>query len=459
MPLDKHKFKFQSHYIGWWTLPDIPDNKISGTLFIEEHRMWIELYFKPITEDFPETIESLIGCTSGMDADGKEYSANMLVEGLEYVRWCHLENGLWHYKYYVSRIFIYDGNLERDNVSSICIRADILDCWCSSYLESSYHEVPYNRLPYGHHIIHHTLPHTKTLYKNDKICVSLFFPCSYSIGGINQGVTQKAFLKIAFFKNCSFQDSMYYVNQILYLFYILTNRIFPIDYLYSESGCNVFFYRVNDFSLYRFIEKRSNLTPHVTLNDFSNLDINLIFQKWVDLYSEHSDALNSYFENHTNIYTPPSSKIKNFISTIDTLSKDLPGSKGDFDLSTKRAKYLLKIIGKYNIAKNDANELKSRFLQSSGVELKVRFSNLLKAVEKYLSGNIESDFVIKTVNTRHNIIHPKANMQPCFTPNEYDKVASVLNQIILTYILVLLKTPDSVINKILKSSGCANTLS
>lgn len=459
MPLDKHDFKFQTNYIGLWVCPNIPEDNISGTLFIEGQRMWIELFFKPKASDFPETIESLTGCTSGIGADGKEYAANILVEGLEYICWNHLENGLWHYRYNVSRIFIYDNLLQTDKISSIYIRANILDKWCSDYLESVYMSVPYEKIPYGHHIIYHTLPHPKILYKNDIICISLTFPCVYSVGGINQYVEQKAFLKVSFNKRCSFQDSLFYINQIQYLFYILTNRVFPIDYLYSESGNNVFVYKANEFSSYQFIEKYSDLNPHIKMSDFSDTEISSIFCKWDKLYIEQGDALNSYFENHINIYTPPSTQIKSFISTIDTLSKEMRGPKGSPDLGTKKAKYLLKIIEKYNINNSDANELKTRFLNVSGVELKTRFTNLIKVIDKYLSNEMEANFVIKAVNTRHNIIHPNANMQPCFSPVDYEKVATQLNKIILTYILVILGMSDSIIDRVLKTSGCANTLS
>lgn len=195
------------------------------------------------------------------------------------------------------------------------------------------------------------------------------------------------------------------------------------------------------------------------MSDFSDTEISSIFCKWDKLYIEQGDALNSYFENHINIYTPPSTKIKSFISTIDTLSKEMRGPKGSPDLGTKKAKYLLKIIEKYNINSSDANELKTRFLNVSGVELKTRFTNLIKVIDKYLSNEMEANFVIKAVNTRHNIIHPNANMQPSFSPVDYEKVATQLNKIILTYILVILGMSDSIIDRVLKTSGCANTLS
>lgn len=459
MPLEKSKFKFQSHYIGLWNRPDYPDERLSGTLFIEDKRMWIELYFKPSSPEFSEKLELLNGCTSGMDEKGAEYAANISAEGLRYERLSHLENGLWHYRYSVSRIYIYENQLQKDKISSINIRASILDCWCEKYLSSRYECISNDKIPYGHHIIHHTLPYTKMLFRGEKISVTLRFPCTYSVGGINQGVTQRTILSISFSKSYSFDEAMYFVNEILYLFYILTNRIFPIDYLYSESGLNVFIYKANESLLYRYIGWHPGVSPHISLSDFSDDSIKMIFQKWDEFYTTQSDALNSYFENHTNIYTSPSSKIRNYISTIDTLSKEMRGPKGALDLSTNKAKYLLKIIEKYKISNCEANELKSRFLNSSGTELKTRFANLLEKVKEYFSEDLSDDFVTKVVNTRHNIIHPKANMAPCFSPGEYDKVALQLNRIILLYILDVLEVEKSIVDKALKTSGLALTLS
>lgn len=459
MPLEKSKFKFQSHYIGLWNRPDYPDERLSGTLFIEDQKMWVELYFKPISTNFPEELELLNGCTSGMDEKGAEYAANISAEGLRYERLSHLENGLWHYRYSVSRIYIYENQLQKDRISSINIRACILDSWCEQYLSSRYESIPYDKIPYGHHIIHHMLPHTQMLFQGERFSVALHFPCTYSVGGINQGVTQRTILSISFRKIYSFDEAMYFVNEILYLFYILTDRIFPIDYLYSESGFNVFIYKANESLLYRYIGGHPGVSPHISLSDFSEDSIKIIFQKWDELYTNQSDALNSFFENHTNIYTSPSSKIRNYISTIDTLSKEMRGPKGILDLSTNKAKYLLHIIEKYQISNREANELKSRFLNSSGTELKTRFANLLAKVKEYFSEDLDDDFVTKVVNTRHNIIHPKANMVPCFSPEEYEKVALQLNRIILVYILDVLEVGKTIVEKALKTSGLSLTLS
>lgn len=459
MPLEKSKFKFQSHYIGLWNRPDYPDERLSGTLFIEDQKMWVELYFKPISTDFPKELELLNGCTSGMDEKGAEYAANISAEGLRYERLSHLENGLWHYRYSVSRIYIYENQLQKDRISSINIRASILDSWCEQYLSSRYESIPYDKIPYGHHIIHHMLPHTQMLFQGERCSVALHFPCTYSVGGINQGVTQRTILSISFRKIYSFDEAMYFVNEILYLFYILTDRIFPIDYLYSESGFNVFIYKANESLLYRYIGGHPGVSPHISLSDFSEDSIKIIFQKWDELYTNQSDALNSFFENHTNIYTSPSSKIRNYISTIDTLSKEMRGPKGILDLSTNKAKYLLHIIEKYQISNREANELKSRFLNSSGTELKTRFANLLGKVKEYFKDDLDDDFVTKVVNTRHNIIHPKANMAPCFSSEEYEKVALQLNRIILVYILDVLEVGKSIVEKALKTSGLSLTLS
>lgn len=453
MPLEKNKFRFQSHYIGWWHRPEQPYEKLSGALFIENQKIWLELYFEPDNSDFPQHLDTLSGCVCAVDNDGHEYAVNITVEGLNYNKWIHHEDKLWHYKYTVSNIFIYEGAFCKDMVGSVNIRAMILDEWAANVLQAAYIEIPYEQIPHGHHVIYHTPPQHYLLLNNEKMTTYLFFSYSYTVGGVNRGVKQKAFLRISFKERCSFHEALYIVNQIQYLFYLLTNQIFPVDYLYVESINNAFFYKANDSILYRYIDNSSNIEPHSQLNDFSECEIQSIFQKWIELYSNYSDAINSYFETRTNIYNSPASCIKNYISTIDTLSKTLKGTKGNIDLTTNRAKYLLRIIEKYKINNSDSNELKSRFLNTSGVELKTRFSKLIEAIEDYIPLDLEPNFIVKIVNTRHNIIHPQANQQPCYSSMEYKKAASQLNFIILSYLLVLLEVKDDIIKKIRRLGG------
>ncbi|MCH5238182.1 MAG: hypothetical protein J1E95_10375, partial [Muribaculaceae bacterium] len=208
MPLDKINFEYQSYYVGWWSRPDFPDEKISGTLFIENQKIWIELVFKPSNNDFPEFIERLDGTTFAINSSKKGSSANIVAEGLSFINYYHLENGLWYYKFSVSDIYIYEGTLDKDNINCICIRANILDKWAAHILEQAYKPVPYEQLPYGHQLIHYVQPIRYDLLHNNQISVYLNFVAIRHIDRINQGFKQKTFCKIAFKGNTNFQEAL-----------------------------------------------------------------------------------------------------------------------------------------------------------------------------------------------------------------------------------------------------------
>lgn len=459
MSLDKTNFEYQSYYVGWWYRPEFPDEKLSGTLFIEDQKIWIELIFNPLNDGFPEHIKMLDGHTCAIDSSGKEHAANIVAEDLNFIRYCRLENGLWHYKFSVSGMYIYEGNFDKDKISSICIRASIFDKWAEHIMRQAYKPISYQDIPCGHHVIHHVLPNQYTLLKSSQYSVYLNFTSIYQFMGINQGIEQKSFCKILFHNTLNFQEALDVVNQIQYLFYLLTNRIYRIEYLYSESGSNTFFYKPNEKSINRYIEKHSNLEPFTSLGDFTDIEIQNIFQKWIDIYSEFSSGINSYFDTITNIYTPPSSKIKNFISTIDMLSKDMKGPNGNISQNTKRAKFIDRIISQYNISQADANELKTRFLTQKGNELKLRLSEFVTKIDKFKIDDWDTDFVVKIVNTRHNLTHPRANEQPCFNKNDYIRVAHHLQMIIQSFLLDSIGVKENIINKILARPGLTSTIS
>ncbi len=44
MLIDKSNFKFQSHYTGLWSCINNPKEQFSGTLFIDQQKIWIYCY-------------------------------------------------------------------------------------------------------------------------------------------------------------------------------------------------------------------------------------------------------------------------------------------------------------------------------------------------------------------------------------------------------------------------------
>lgn len=458
MLIEKDTFHFQSSYTGIWHRANCPDEQISGTLYIEDQQIWVELFFNSDIS-LSDTVESIIGCTSTIDSTGKNIAANIIANELEFITRCNLKNGLRHYKYSVSNIFLYENNFKTENIHSLQVRAAILDKWASEIIAQSFRPIDYTQIPQNHHLIHFVEPQIYTLYWGQEFNVHLNFVSSISFADISRSIDVKSFIQVYFKSQISFHEALAKLNQILFLLYLLTNRIFSLDYIYSDSCNNEFVYKANEQQLSRYIEHYNNIEPFTALGDFSNDEIKVVFQKWDTLYKEYNVAIDLFFEIHTNIYSSATSKIKNYISVIDSFSKNLLGEKGEIDETPKRAKFLLDIINKYNISKQESSQLKSQFLKTSGKELKTRFANLIEIVKKFLPSDLDSDFVTKVVNTRNNITHPKSNSTPCYGPESYNKVASQLNKIIICYILLQLDVKDDIINKFLKYSGIAAGLS
>ena len=234
------------------------------------------------------------------------------------------------------------------------------------------------------------------------------------------------------------------------MFILSANTIFPIDYMFCEDGYNTFIYKPNEQQLYRYIEAHENADSITTSEDFSNEEIQSVFLKWVELYKNYSDAINTYFETLTNVYTSPASRIKNFISSIDTLTKEIKGNVGVVHPNSNRAKMLENILNRNILTSDEKNRLKGWLLQVKGTELKSRFSKMLEQISQYLPTNWDADFGEKIVNTRNNITHPYTKETFCFESSEYKKVSDELNYIIRVYLLSSIGAKEEIINKLMR---------
>jgi hypothetical protein len=106
MPIGKSNFKFQSHYTGLWSCINNPKEQFSGTLFIDQQKIWIKLCYIDSRQELLENIDSLDGCTYSIDSTGKETAVNIYAEGLKFIRYFRSGNGLnlMHYTYSVDCI-------------------------------------------------------------------------------------------------------------------------------------------------------------------------------------------------------------------------------------------------------------------------------------------------------------------------------------------------------------------
>lgn len=449
--MDRFDFRFEPRYVGLWHLPNNPDTLYSGTLFLEKQNIYLELYFQNLGKGLPEEIDFLYGTTYSIDEIAeKENLEKIALQNLSLVRYKHFEGGLKHYKYEVKLFYIYQNELSFNDIKAIKIRMPILDEWASEYLAKGFHDVE-NTIPDPKlNIITYYPPSPYFLQTSEDVDICIVPTFCRKISDFSQSITQQANLGITFKKHKNFTESKDSILKFCNLLYLLTNRIFSFEYI-TFYNKNKFVYKVNEKFYYRYIDTPSGISPQTRLSDFSSEMIKKIFSKWNKLYENYGDAINSFYETQSNLYLPPSSQIRNYISFIDSVTKNFKGEV-TIDLSTKRAKQVKEILEKVDnvLESKDKNALRMWLLRSNGKEIKVRFQKLIDSLIMVLPPNINSDFVTKVVNTRNNITHPNTDEINCFTKEQYEDVAHKLTQVIRAYMLKEIGVEDNMIRKIIQ---------
>ena len=119
-------------------------------------------------------------------------------------------------------------------------------------------------------------------------------------------------------------------------------------------------------------------------HDTSDYGTNQIIQisSIQELYSSKSKTfiLNyTFYETSLNWYSPPASQIRNYISFIDSTTKEYKGENGNVNPKSKRAKRVQEILEKADsvLDKKDKMNLQSWLLHTTGKELDSRFCKLL----------------------------------------------------------------------------------
>lgn len=107
-----------------------------------------------------------------------------------------------------------------------------------------------------------------------------------------------------------------------------------------------FVYKVNEKYAYRYIDIPQASSPQTELTDFTHEEILAIFSAWNELYNKYSDAINAFYETSLNWYSPPASQIRNYISFIDSITKEFKGENGNVNPKSKRAKRVQEILEK-----------------------------------------------------------------------------------------------------------------
>ena len=294
-------------------------------------------------------------------------------------------------------------------------------------------------------------PRPYTLLKSEDINIDINFCFCRTLGSINQGIIQHAFLRLLPRKHPSFEESLEMMHKYCFLLFLLTNRTFMPENItcYNQGK---FVYKVNEKYAYRYIDIPQASSPQTELTDFTHEEILAIFSAWNELYNKYSDAINAFYETSLNWYSPPASQIRNYISFIDSITKEFKGENGNVNPKSKRAKSVQEILEKVDsvLDKNDKTDLQNLLLHTTGKELNSRFCKLLDNLKGLLPDELNKDFATKAVKTRNIITHPNSYDENSFDKSQYEDVAYKLTKIIRAFMLKEIGVKEDIIKDIIK---------
>ena len=263
-------------------------------------------------------------------------------------------------------------------------------------------------------------------------------------------MSTNSFLNLNLKKKHSFYDALDLTESMIWLFSLLWNNQFSPEFIEFRTAKSKFIYKQSDRYSYRYRDNTHD-SLITSISDFDDEELKAIIAKWFSFVEEEGSALSSFFETQFNEHTTPAMRIKNYVSVIDGLTRNVrvpsSGQISDqtrlkkFDLSFKKIKKVL--------SPKEYNEIKMAILRESPAELKPRFTNLMVILKEYVKVDIESDFCMKVIETRNIITHPKSKGKDIFSKEQYIDVAYCLEDIIRTYMLYKIGISSEIALKII----------
>lgn len=339
------------------------------------------------------------------------------------------------------------------NIQSVCLRTHHLDNWVGKLVRQGYtidanHNTGKCDLKFAPHI-------PVSLYHNNQsnYDINIYFGWQHKFitNDINLGT--KNFINIEFGdKTLNVNEAYNEIDRFKNLLYLLWNISFRPEYIEYRTSSGNCILKISDKHSYQYIESSRSLSPHTQIGDFNINELQIVIEKWMELYDKYPDALDTYFETICNSHISPSIRIKNFISTIDALSEEKTGIVLPIPATSNKAIFLQSVFDKTvgMLDKHDQKRLKDLILKEKSTNLKPRFRTLLDEIKDVLPDDIDYDFVEKIVNTRNNITHPKEAESCAFPQIEHKDAAYKLTQVIRAYMLKYVQVESTIIRRILQ---------
>ena len=327
-----------------------------------------------------------------------------------------------------------------------------MDKWVWDYTKESYSDLWPFRENDGIELKYQAKP-SLTIFESEKLCLYIKFShAAHTPNAFGFDMTTNTFLNLNLKKKHSFYDALDLTESVIWLFSLLWDNQFNPGFIEFGTEKLKFIYKQSD----RYSYKYRDITHDNLITSISNFDdeeLKTVIAKWFNFVEEERSALSTFFETQFNEHTTPATRIKNYVSVIDGLTRNVrvpsSGQISDkarlkkFDSSFKKIKDVL--------SQKEFNEIKMAILRESPAELKPRFSYLMEILKEYVKVDTEPDFCKKVIETRNIITHPKSMGKDVFRKEQYVDVAYCLEDIVRAYILYRIGVANKLALKIMSS--------
>lgn len=449
--MNNYGFHFAVSYQGYWNISQI-GRKIPGTLYVDQHSIRLELFWNNVTCRDIRTISSATGYAY-TEQENKKLCFYFVLKRLRIITASFFGRRQSQYKFDVDNFYMSDmPRFSTDGIVNCCIRTQLMDKWVWDYTQDSYSdlwpikenniiEIKYQEKP------------SLTIYESDLFELYLKFSNeTHTPNAEGFSMSTHIFLNLRLKKKQKFYDALDFTESVIWLFSLLWNNQFSPDFIEFRTLKAKFLYKQSDRYSYKYRDVNNN-SLRTNISDFNIDELSTIIRRWFQLLENDIDSVATFFETQYNEHMSPSAMLKNYMSVIDGLSRELkvPATgQSHNNQKYKRFEDILKTIKPYLRAK-EYNEIKMAVLRESPSELKPRFVQLLNNLLEYTNIELNPDFCYRAVETRNLLTHPKASGKDVFHKEQYRDIAFCLEDLIRAYILNRIGVSNEIAGKILPS--------
>lgn len=442
-----YDFEFCPSYSGRWKVFKDDSDDCWGTLSMSPNGIKLNVMYKDKGYSNDKKIETITGFAySEGSSKNKSEQYSFILINARLLSYASYLNDLNHNEYDIESLIICKGNIDPKNINSVCMRTSLMDDWCGNIFLDNFDKLVFD-WDTNHVQIDHKPQQCYNLFTSKEKSVYIHFGDNFIERQTSVGIFFKSFLNVIFDSPLTFDEAYTEIYKYIYMFYFLWNTPFEPDFLEFRSIKGNFIYKVSKAHSYQYegLYKTKGVFSSIsTLPDFNPQQVHNMVEKWLAIYQEYGDSIDTYCETISNAHHNMTSQIKSYISVIDGLTKNIVGDTVECHAESKRHKLYDRVINASGetLSPDLKQQLKNALISEKGTALKPRMNKLIQGLSNMLPSDIDSDFVEKAVNTRNNLTHPKEREDCCFLFQEYDYLIFSLIKIIRAYILNRMGFPE-----------------